>query len=95
MGTAMKTTVAMRASFDATFPELNSLAKGDDRVPGRPLAELDVNGLRKLGFQASDVEYQEPFFVTRCRSGDYEFQILSYLAYADRTGPAWAVRLWA
>lgn len=83
--------VAIRGDFDATFPDLKSLPKGQDRIPGRPLAELVVSGLRKRGFNASDVKNGEPFFVTRCRSGNYEYQVLSYLAYADDTAPAWEV----
>lgn len=87
----MNTVVAIRGDFDPTFPDLKSLPKGQDRLPGRALAELVVSGLRKRGFNASDVMNEEPFFVTRCRSGDYEYQILSCLAYADDTAPVWEV----
>jgi hypothetical protein len=87
----MNTAAVMRATFDATFPELKSLPAGADRVPGRPLGELVMKGLRERGFSASDVQYEEPFFVTRCRSGEHTYHILSYLAYSDDTGSAWVV----
>ena len=87
----MNTVVRVRCDFDPTFPDLKSLPKGQDRIPGRPLAELVVSGLRKRGFNASDVINEEPFFVTRCRSGEYEYQILSFLTYPDPAGPVWEV----
>ena len=87
----MNLAAAMRGNFDATFPDLRSLPKDADRVPGLTLGELVVNGLRACGFTTSDVQYEEPFFVTRCRSGERTYPILAYLAYSDDTGPAWVV----
>ena len=87
----MNLAAAMRGNFDATFPDLSSLPKDADRVPGRPLGKLVVEGLRARGFTTSDVQYEEPFFVTRCRSGERTYPILAYLAYSDDTGPAWVV----
>lgn len=51
----MNFAVAMRADFDASFPDLRSLTKAQDRVPGRPLGDLVVSGLRKRGFHTSDL----------------------------------------
>jgi hypothetical protein len=87
----MNTAVAMRTDFDATFPDFKSLAKGQDRVPGRPLGQLIVNGLRARGFQASDLEYEEPFFVTRCQSGEHIYPVFSYVLYPDKAGAPWMV----
>ena len=89
----MNTVVKIRCDFDPTFPDLKSLPKGRDRIPGRALAELVVSGLRKRGFNASDVINEEPFFVTRCHSGDYEYRILSCLTYPDPAAPVWEGRL--
>ena len=87
----MNTTVAMRTDFDATFPDLRSLAKGQDAVPGRQLGELVVNGLRARGFETSDVQYEEPLFVTRCRSGEHVYPVFSYVLYPEKSGAPWVV----
>lgn len=87
----MNTVVALKGTFNATFPRLSWLPKGGDRVAGRELGELITSGLRERGFNAEDVSYQEPFFVTRCWSGDYQYKILSYLYYPDEVEPIWAV----
>lgn len=87
----MNLAATMRGEFDETFPDLSSLPKGADRVPGRRLGELVVEGLRQRGFTTSDVQYKEPFFVTRCRSGKRTYPIVAYLAYSDDMGPVWAV----
>ena len=87
----MNLAAAMRGEFDATFPSLRSLPKNGDRVPGRPLGDLVADGLRARGFTTSDVQCEEPFFVTRCRSGERTYPVAAYLAYLDHTGPAWVV----
>jgi hypothetical protein len=87
----MNRVVAIRASFDPKFPDLNSLPKGQDRLPGRELGDLVVRGLRKHGFQVSDLECEEPLFVTRCRSGDGEYKILCYVYTPDPVDPVWVV----
>ncbi len=50
-----------------------------------------VSGLRKRGFQVSDIECEEPFFVTRCRSGEDQYEVLSYIYTPDKKDPVWVV----
>ena len=60
-------------------------------MPGRQLGELVSSGLRKRGFEAEDVSYEEPFFVTLCRSGEIEYEVLSYIYWPDKRDRIWAV----
>jgi hypothetical protein len=87
----MNTVVAIKGTFDANFPELTWLPKKGDRVPGRELAELITEGLRQRGFDAEDVSYEEPFFTTRCQSGDYRYEVLSYIYVPAGADAVWAV----
>ena len=87
----MNTTVAMRTAFAATFPDLRSLAKGQERVPGRQLGQLVAKGLRARGVEDSDVQYEEPLFVTRCRSGEHVYPIFSSVLYPEKSGAPWVV----
>ena len=80
----VNTTVDFKADFDADFPDLRKIGKDDDRVPGRPVAEMIQSGLRAHGFEISEIENNEPFFSINCRSGDYSYQIDISLAGGDR-----------
>jgi hypothetical protein len=87
----INTVAAIRANFDTKFPDLTGLPKGKDRLPGREFGDFVVEGLRKRGFQASDNQCEEPFFVTWCRSGDWEYKVFCYLYTPDEASPVWVV----
>ena len=87
----MNTAAALKAYFNAVFPHLDQLKKGEDRLPGRELAEVVVAGLRKRGFQTTDVKCEEPFFTTVCSLGSFKYEILSYIYVPDEIDPIWAV----
>ena len=97
----MNTVVAIKGTFDPTFPPSTWLPMKRERVPGRELAELIQSGLSQRGFNAEEVSYEEPFYVTRCRSGNYRYEILSYIYDPDEAGAVWVVEcapqlgLWA
>jgi hypothetical protein len=87
----MNTVVAIKGTFDARFPEVTWLPKQGERMPGRELAELITDGLRQRGFDAKDVLYEEPFFTTRCQSGKYRYEVLSYIYVPEEADAVWAV----
>lgn len=60
-------------------------------MPGRELANVITTGMRRLGFHVQDVSYEEPFFSTRCRSGTYEYEILSFVGLPDKIDATWVV----
>ncbi len=84
------TAVVLKGAFDASFPDLKDVKKGEDRIPGRSLAELVAQGLRKHDLPADDPLNEEPFFVVHCRSGKIEYKILCYLLESQEV-PAWVV----
>lgn len=88
---SMNTVVAIKGTFDARFPEFTWLPKKGDRVPGRELGELITAGLRQRGFAAEDVSYEEPFFTTRCQSGNYRYEVQSFIYVPGETDAVWAV----
>ena len=89
----MNTVVAIKGTLDVTFPQSTWFPTKGERVPGGELAELIQKGLSQHGFDAEEVSYEEPFFVTRplCHSGNYRYEILSYIYYPDETDAVWAV----
>lgn len=84
-------TVAFHADFDASFPDLAGLPDDADRIPGRELGEIIVDGLRSRGLAASDLEDDEPFFSTECRIADKEYSVLCYLYDPEPAQPVWVV----
>ena len=66
-------------------------AAEESELPGRDLAELVEQGLRRVGFAIEGVVYEEPFFVVRCRVGQFEYELLSYLFDPHDVNPVWVV----
>lgn len=77
--------VAFKGTFDSSFP-----TTGDDRMPGRSLGELIVQGLNHHGLEASGPLNEEPFFVAPCRSGAIEYRVLCYILEPG-DDPVWVV----
>jgi hypothetical protein len=86
---SMNTVVAIRGDFDATFPDLKGLPHDADRVPGRDLANVVANCLRRGGLAIVGPEYEEPFFAVRCGSGREQIEVLCYI-YEPKAG-VWVV----
>jgi hypothetical protein len=84
------TAVAIKGNFDASFPDLRNVKKGEDRIPGRCFGELVVQGLVRHGLQATGPLNEEPFFAVPCRSGDYEYRVLCYLLEPGQD-PVWVI----
>ena len=78
---------ALKGCFDASFPDL---CEDEDRIPGRALGELVVQGLQRHGLQASGPLNEEPFFVVTCWSGTIEYRILCYI-FEPGKDPVWVV----
>jgi hypothetical protein len=87
----MNPTVAFKAEFDAQFPDLSEIGKDEDRIPGRPVAEMIMRGLRERAIKASDVTNQEPFFEVTCEIGDYKYVVLTSIAGGDGNDPVWQI----
>ena len=83
--------VAIRGDFDARFPESQTWSAGGDRVPGRDLAELVLEGLRRRGLEAEGPIDEEPFVAVRCRVGERQFVILCYIYEPRGKDSVWVV----
>ena len=84
------TAAALKGSFDASFPDLRDVKKGEDRMPGRALGELVAQGLQRHGLQASGPFDEEPFFVVPCEVEGIKYRILCYILEPGKN-PVWAV----
>ena len=90
-GNQMNTVVALRGQFSAVFPELNTIKEGQDRIPGRELADFLHNGLKSHGFEVSEIENVEPLFSIKCKSGQLTYEILVSLYDPDAEQPIWVI----
>jgi hypothetical protein len=86
-------TIAITGDFDFMFPDLKGLPDDADRVPGRDLAVLILNGLRKYGFDTTDIIYDEPFFMIICISCDLKYQVLCFIYDPNPLAPVWIVQV--
>lgn len=87
----MNRTVAFKADFDPRFPDLSEIGKDEDRIPGRPVAEMLMQGLRARAIKASDVTNEEPFFQVICEMGPHKYSVLTYYAGGEDDDPVWGV----
>jgi len=76
---SVKTIVALRGDFDATFQDLRHLPPEQDRVPGRELAECVLGGLRRRQIETTGPFCEEPFFELRCQVAGRRIEVLCYI----------------
>ena len=87
------TTVALRGDFNPNFPDLKRVKKDDDRMPGRDLADLIFFGLKEKDLKVSSPINEEPFFVIKCCSGHFEYEITCCLFEPKNEQSVWVIEI--
>lgn len=87
----LNTTVAFKGHFDARFPDLRKIGAHDDRIPGRPVAEMIARGLREQKLEISGVENEEPFFTITSRLGQHVYRLDLSIAGIGNSDSTWQI----